>query len=369
MSIRRWNVLGFFVCLLVSVPVGQARQQSSISAVIAGTVVDNSGGVIPGATVALERDGKIVSTKISDTLGKFRFEGIADGAYKVRTSLQGFKTLALDLTVAAGTMLIELRLTLEIGAISEQVSVRAATEMGQGAVQLNRSSTNSVIFITIDGVNTTSAAAAGDQFFARGTPRHDSIEQYAPIVANPFHLTAEHPLSTFAADVDTASYTNVRRFLSRGALPPPDAVRVEELVNYFRFSYPEPKDGRPVSITTELGDCPWAEGHKLALIGLRAKPIDDRDAPGRNITLLLDVSGSMAPPERLPLIKTALRMFVDTLRDEDRIAIVVYASASGLVLPATPGSRRERIHDAIENLSAGGSTNGAAGVQLASPIA
>ena len=372
MSIRRWNVLGFFVCLLVSVPVGQARQQSSTSAVIAGTVVDNSGGVIPGATVALERDGKILTTKVSDALGKFKFDKLDAGAYRIRVSLSGFKTLALDLTVAAGTTLIELRLTLEIGAMVEQVTVSAAstvqTAAGQGAIPLNRSATNSVIFITVDGVSTTTAAA-GDQFFARQQPRLDSGEQYAPIVANPFHLTSEHPLSTFAADVDTASYTNVRRFLSRGSLPPPDAVRVEELVNYFRFAYPEPKDGRPVSITTELGDCPWAEGHKLALIGLRAKPIDDRDAPGRNITLLLDVSGSMAPPERLPLIKTALRMFVDTLRDEDRIAIVVYASASGLVLPATPGSRRERIHDAIENLSAGGSTNGAAGVQLAYQVA
>ena len=199
--------------------------------------------------------------------------------------------------------------------------------------------------------------------------RTETGELYAPITSNPFYLTSEHPLSTFAADVDTASYTNVRRFLSRGELPPPDAVRVEELVNYFRFAYPEPKGSDPVSITTEVGDCPWAPGHKLALIGLRARPIDDRDAPGRNITLLLDVSGSMAPPERLPLIKTALRMFVDTLRNEDRIAIVVYASATGLVLPATPGSQRQRIHDAIENLSAGGSTNGAAGVQLAYQVA
>ena len=232
----------------------------------------------------------------------------------------------------------------------------------------------STLNITLDGVSNTTIAS--DQFFARQSGRQDAIEQvtvrgeaYAPIVSNPFLRTVDHPLSTFAADVDTASYTNVRRFLTKGQLPPPDAVRIEELVNYFKFNYTEPRDGRPVSITTEIGECPWAPGHKLALIGLRAKRIADEDAPRRNITLLLDVSGSMQPVERLPLIKSALRMFVDTLRNEDRIAIVVYANASGLVLDATPGSRRQTIHDAIESLEAGGSTNGADGIQLAYRVA
>jgi Ca-activated chloride channel family protein len=228
--------------------------------------------------------------------------------------------------------------------------------------------------ITLDGVSNTTIASDG--FFARQNARQDAIEQvtlrgeaYAPIVSNPFLRTLDHPLSTFAADVDTASYTNVRRFLAKGQLPPPDAVRIEELVNYFKFNYPEPRGADPVSITTEIGECPWAPDHKLALIGLRAKRIADEDAPRRNITLLLDVSGSMQPIERLPLIKSALRMFVDTLRNEDRIAIVVYASASGLVLDATPGSRRQMIHDAIESLEAGGSTNGADGIQLAYQVA
>jgi Ca-activated chloride channel family protein len=287
-------------------------------------------------------------------------------------------------TVGGASAIVDLKVVLEVGAIAETVNVMAGSTQTSSATVSStvRGSTisglpQSTINITIDGVTSLPGVArSSDQFYA--VPRLDQIqavpvrpdgERYAPIVSNPFRLTSEHPLSTFAADVDTASYTNVRRFLSRGELPPPDAVRVEELVNYFRFAYPEPRGSDPVSITTEIGDCPWAPGHKLALIGLRARPIDDRDAPGRNITLLLDVSGSMAPPERLPLIKTALRMFVDTLRDEDRIAIVVYANASGLVLPATRGSERQRIHDAIENLSAGGSTNGAAGVQLAYQVA
>src|SRR6185295_4781364 len=123
-------------------------------------------------------------------------------------------------------------------------------------------------------------------------------ESYAPIVSNPFMLTTDAPLSTFAADVDTASYANVRRFLTGGQMPPVDAVRVEELVNYFRFSYPEPGGRRPVSITAEVGECPWAPTHQLALIGVRAKSIDDRDVRGRNIVLLIDVSGSMSTPDK-----------------------------------------------------------------------
>ena len=409
MSTRRWNVVGIFVCLLVLAPVGQARQQAT-GVAIGGTVTDSGGGVIPGATVALEtKDAqpKVLATKITNSEGKFRFENIAPGQYRLTTSLQGFKTLTANITTVAGVSVTNLRVVLEVGQLTETVTVRAGTELinTQSATvsstlnsdQLNRLPTtsrnalNAVTFlpgasaprdstvsglpqnslnITLDGVSNTTIAS--DQFFARQSGRQDSIEQvtlrgeaYAPIVTNPFLRTADHPLSTFAADVDTASYTNVRRFLAKGQLPPPDAVRIEELVNYFRFNYPEPRDGRPVSITTEIGECPWAPGHKLALIGLRAKRIADEDAPRRNITLLLDVSGSMQPVERLPLIKSALRMFVDTLRNEDRIAIVVYASASGLVLDATPGSRRQTIHDAIEGLEAGGSTNGGDGIQLA----
>jgi Ca-activated chloride channel family protein len=375
MSIRRWNVLGFFVCLLVSVPVGQARQQAVTGAVIAGTIVDRDGGTIPGATVALQQQGKTLLTTTTNAAGQFRFERIATGDYQIQASLSGFKTAVQKVTVTGPAAVVDVRVVLEVGALVETVTVRASAEV----VQTSSATVSSTITSsTINGLPVASRNTINQVTFLPGvTPTMDQIqsvqvtagEQYAPIASNPFQLTSEYPLSTFAADVDTASYTNVRRFLSRGELPPPDAVRVEELVNYFRFAYPEPRGTDPVSITTEVGDCPWAPGHKLALIGLRARPIDDRDAPGRNITLLLDVSGSMGPPERLPLIKTALRMFVDTLRDDDRIAIVVYANASGLVLPATPGSQRQRIHDAIENLSAGGSTNGGQGLQLAYQLA
>jgi Ca-activated chloride channel family protein len=188
---------------------------------------------------------------------------------------------------------------------------------------------------------------------------------YDRIDDNRFRRVTDAPLSTFSIDVDTASYSNVRRFLNEGALPPADAVRTEELINYFRFAYAEPRGDEPFSITTEIAPCPWNPGNRLALIGLQARDVPQDVERPRNLVFLLDVSGSMMPPERLPLVKTAMRMLVDTLTARDRVAIVVYAGASGLVLPSTPGDRKADIHHAIANLHAGGSTNGAAGIQLA----
>jgi Ca-activated chloride channel family protein len=206
-----------------------------------------------------------------------------------------------------------------------------------------------------------------DRRYVEPDPR--AGETYAHVDPSTFHRTADRPLSTFGADVDTASFSNVRRFLSAGQLPPPDAVRVEELVNYFRFDYPEPRGGHPIAITTEIGDCPWAPRHKLLLVGARAKATAEREVAGRNLVLLVDVSGSMAPDDKLPLLRTALRLFVDTLQPDDHLAIVTYAGTSGVALPSTPVRRREVIHRAIAALSAGGSTNGGHGLVIAYRIA
>jgi Ca-activated chloride channel family protein len=194
-------------------------------------------------------------------------------------------------------------------------------------------------------------------------------ETYSAFQRNRFQATLDQPLSTFGADVDTASYSNVRRFLSTGQLPPGEAVRVEEIVNYFRFGYAAPRDGRPIALTTEIGDCPWAPSHRLVLVGARAATPPTREITGRNIVLLVDVSGSMAGPERLPLIKTALGLFVDTLRPDDSLAIVTYAGTSGVALPPTPARHRDAIQRAIATLNAGGSTNGGQGLVLAYQIA
>jgi Ca-activated chloride channel family protein len=157
----------------------------------------------------------------------------------------------------------------------------------------------------------------------------------------------------------------MRRFLTNGNLPPLDAVRIEELINYFRFDYREAPAGQPFSVSTELAACPWNPFHYLALIGLQGRALPAAETPPRNLVFLLDVSGSMQPQDKLPLVQASMRMLTDTLRRQDRVAIVVYAGDSGLVLPPTPGDRKADIHRAIAGLHAGGSTNGAAGIQLA----
>ncbi|MDX1947819.1 MAG: von Willebrand factor type A domain-containing protein [Pirellulaceae bacterium] len=190
-------------------------------------------------------------------------------------------------------------------------------------------------------------------------------EQYAKIVENRFLAPADHPLSTFSIDVDTASYANVRRFLTSGRLPPPAAVRIEELVNYFTYSYPQPKGAEPFSVNMEVAESPWREGALLVRVGLKGKEIQRTERPASNLTFLLDVSGSMADQNKLPLVKTALAMFVGELTENDRVSIVTYAGDAGLRLAPTSGDQKQKIMAAIDSLSAGGSTHGSAGIQLA----
>jgi Ca-activated chloride channel family protein len=190
-------------------------------------------------------------------------------------------------------------------------------------------------------------------------------EQYEAIVENAFLSPLSSPLSTFSIDVDTASYANVRRFLNEGRLPPPSAVRIEELVNYFTYSYPQPKGKEPFSVNMEAAECPWNAGHLLLRVGLKGKEIHRSERPASNLTFLLDVSGSMSDANKLPLLKTTLMMFVAELTENDRVSIVTYAGDAGLRLPPTRGNEKEKIMAAIDSLSAGGSTHGSAGIQLA----
>jgi Ca-activated chloride channel family protein len=196
-----------------------------------------------------------------------------------------------------------------------------------------------------------------------------NTESYTRIDESAFASPLDRPLSTFGIDVDTASYSNVRRFLRDGMLPPADAVRIEELVNYFAYRYPEPERGAPLSISAEVTACPWAPAHRLVRIGIAAKALDLEQRPPVNLVFLLDVSGSMATPDKLPLVKNAMALLVEQLRATDRVAIVVYAGAAGLVLPATAGDRTEAILAALDALEAGGSTAGGAGIELAYRIA
>jgi len=200
----------------------------------------------------------------------------------------------------------------------------------------------------------------------KGSYRQDfNTETYDRVVDNPFMRATQNPLSTFSIDVDTAAYANVRRFLSSGALPPKDAVRIEEMVNYFAYSYTGPKNSDPFSTQVEVASAPWKPEHRLVKVGLKGREIAQDKRPPSNLVFLIDVSGSMQPPNKLPLIKRGLPLLIEKLTENDRVAIVVYAGASGLVLPSTTCDHKAKILTALENLEAGGSTNGASGIQLA----
>jgi len=196
-----------------------------------------------------------------------------------------------------------------------------------------------------------------------------NTEEYALVSENQFLEVLQNPLSTFSIDVDAASYSNTRRFINAGQIPPKDAVRIEELVNYFVYDYPQPEEQHPFAIVTEMSECPWKPEHRLVHIGLQGRTIDTENLPPSNLVFLLDVSGSMQPANKLPLLKSAFRLLVDQLRPEDRVAIVVYAGAAGLVLPSTPGTDKESILAALDNLRAGGTTAGAQGIRLAYQVA
>ena len=196
-----------------------------------------------------------------------------------------------------------------------------------------------------------------------------NTEGYSTIHENGYKNVLHNPLSTFSIDVDRASYANVRRFINQGVKPPVDAVRIEEMINYFNYDYPEPDGEHPFAVYTEVATCPWNEEHYLMHIGLKGLEIDKEELAPSNLVFLLDVSGSMNSPNKLPLLKSAFTLLVNELRPQDRVAIVVYAGAAGLVLESTPGNQKEKILAAIERLSAGGSTAGGAGLKLAYKVA
>ena len=345
---RRYTI-GAFVALLAA---ASLFAQSSVG-IVRGTVKDPSGGVLPGATVRLSHAPDADRTTVTDAKGEFSFVALPPGPYTITVALSGFTQVTRQLAVQAGAV-VRLSLELRVGGLEESVAVTAASPT------IN-SSTSALRYGGVAGGLTGGLAGPPPPAF--------NTEAYDRISDNQWHNAASSPLSTFSADVDTASYSNVRRFLNLGQAPPKDAVRIEELINYFSFNYPDPRDGKPFSVTTAIGDCPWNPKHRLALVGLQARRIDATHIPPRNLVFLIDVSGSMFDPRKLPLVKASLAMLAPNLTDKDRVAIVVYAGNTGLVLPSTSGSDTPTILDALRRLEAGGSTNGGAGLMLAYKVA
>lgn len=225
------------------------------------------------------------------------------------------------------------------------------------------------------GANRHKLSTASDMYPAvasrPGWSYYDAMdrEDYSRIRESGFRSVAHNPLSTFSIDVDNAAYSNIRRFLNMGQMPPADAVRIEEMINYFTYDYPEPSGKHPFSVYTEVATCPWNNKNMLLHIGLKGKKIDKGELPPSNLVFLIDVSGSMESPNKLPLLKSAFRMLVNELRPSDKVAIVVYAGASGVVLESTPGNKKEIILSSLDRLQAGGSTAGGAGLRLAYKVA
>ncbi|MGB1242242.1 MAG: vWA domain-containing protein [Chitinophagales bacterium] len=199
----------------------------------------------------------------------------------------------------------------------------------------------------------------------QGSMTEFNAEEYADVAENTFLETLKNPLSTFSIDVDAASYSNMRRFLNIHQFPPKNSVRIEEFINYFNYDYPQPTGEHPFSITTEIDKCPWNGDNMVLHVGLQGKKMDLQELPPNNLVFLLDVSGSMELPDKLPLLKKSIRLLVKEMRSNDRVAIVVYAGAAGLVLPSTSFDEKDKILSAIERLKAGGSTAGGAGIELA----
>ena len=213
-----------------------------------------------------------------------------------------------------------------------------------------------------------SASPSGQAYHDNQEPQWNT-EEYDGINENIFHDALRNPLSTFSIDVDAASYSNMRRFINNGQRPPKDAIRIEELVNYFDYDYSDPKGDHPFNIITEISSAPWNTQHKLVHIGLQGKRIPTDNLPPSNLVFLIDVSGSMESPNKLPLLKSSFRMLANELRPQDHVAIVVYAGAAGLVLRPTSGENKSAIVDALDKLQAGGSTAGGAGIKLAYSVA
>jgi Ca-activated chloride channel family protein len=340
-----------------------ARADALDTGIIRGHVtIASTGAPVGGAVITVE--GTAFKTR-TDHSGAYAISNVPTGAYVVRAETDGAATIQ-RVTVRAGqTCTADFKLALAQDAryqLKDEKKVNESSESAQGNTP------------TTDAMGCVGTPLRAMQLYRQAPPastywQPPDNESYDRIVENDWFDTTDKPLSTFSVDVDAASYSNVRRFLTQGQLPPADAVRIEELINYFDYDYPDPRGPHPFSITTEVADCPWNAQHKLVHIGLQGKRLEMDQLPPANLVFLVDVSGSMNEHDKLPLLKASFQMLVDQLRPQDRVAIVVYAGAAGLVLPPTPGSQRDAIRGAIDRLEAGGSTAGAAGIQLAYQVA
>ena len=322
---------------------------------VSGKITDDTGNpvtsvsiIVKGTNVAaLSAQDGTYQINVSDKNAILVFSAVGYKSQEVK--IKGKTTINVSLKTFAAT---ELQEVVVIGHAQKQKRNSNYYMPSAKAMQLQG---------MVSGIHTQN----GQGYYQDREYEDFNTEGYDHINENKFLKVADNPLSTFSIDVDAASYSNVRRFLNQGQLPPAGAVRIEEMINYFHYEYPQPKNDQPFSINTEISDAPWNKDHKLVLVGLQGKRIPTGNLPASNLVFLVDVSGSMNGPLRLPLVKASMKMLVDQLREQDKVSIVVYAGAAGLVLKPTGGDEKTTIKDAIDNLEAGGSTAGGAGIKLA----
>jgi Ca-activated chloride channel homolog len=315
---------------------------------ITGKVSDNSGQPLAGVNVTVK--GSITGTSTGRE-GNYKIN-VTSADKVLQFSLVGYVTVHEKI---GDRKVINITMVEDHSALNEMVVA------GYGVEKSHRP-------MAYDMAAPASASYVAGHSMSRYN-RDFNTEGYAGLEENGFRNVQDNPLSTFSIDVDNASYSNIRRFINNGTMPPPEAVRIEEMINYFKYDYPEPGGLHPFSVYSELSGCPWNSKHQLLMVGLKGKSIDKSSLPPSNLVFLIDVSGSMDAPNKLPLLKSAFALLVNELRPADHIALVVYAGAAEVVLQSTPGNKKDVIMQAINNLEAGGSTAGGAGLRLAYSIA
>ncbi len=328
---------------------------------ITGVVTDNKQFPIISASVQVKQGSVLKGSAVTDINGKYTVKPLDSGIYNITVSCIGYQAKTVKKVIVQTGKNVKHDFVLVAALAPKSLTV---TNYNMEQVVLSQASAN----YTYNG--SASTYTWGGNTTAARTEYHNHVnESYKKIQHNDFMTVASSPVSTMSVDVDRASYANVRRFITSGQAPPEDAVRVEEMINYFNYDYPQPADNDPVAFTTQVATCPWNNDHLLLHVGLQAKKINTADLPPSNLVFLVDVSGSMQEPDKLPLVQKGLTMLVDQLRKKDRISLVVYAGNAGLVLPSTTGDKKSVIKNAINALEAGGSTAGGEGIMLAYKIA
>lgn len=327
-----------------------------------GKVIDKRyNAAVVHVSVYLMKEGKIYATSRTNAFGSFYFQSISNGKYKLKINSKRHKELIVKINITDEPQK-EKHFYLGLTK-AEKEKERAILDVDvtedEEKVEIN-DNYNEMGIMGSPSMMTIPLVEKSQDF---------NTEEYQYFRDNSFKEVRLDPLSTFSIDVDAASYSNIRRFIQKGTKPPKDAVRVEEMINYFEYNYPQPMKQHPFQVYAEQATCPWNEKHQLVHVGVQGKKVEVEEMPANNLVFLIDVSGSMSSSNKLGLVKKSLGLLVDQMREKDRLAIVVYAGAAGVVLSPTSGANKSQIKSTLDRLNAGGSTAGGAGIQLAYKLA